>query len=72
MEARMVIPAEYPELRLLAWSRDPATPITDEEALSLYEASWRQVDRDALCPGERRLIEDLTARVGGGHFLATR
>ncbi len=52
----MVIPAEHPELRLLAWSRDPATPIPDEVALSLYEANWRHVDRDAHCSEERRLI----------------
>lgn len=68
----MVIPAAYPELRQLAWNRDPTKPITDEEAFGLYEANWRHVDRDALCPEERRLIKDLTARIGGGHFLATR
>ena len=68
----MVIPAAYPELRQLAWNRDPAKPITDEEVFSRYKANWRHVDRDALCPEERRLIEGLTARVGGGHFLATR
>jgi hypothetical protein len=68
----MVIPAAYPELSLLAWNRDPTKPISDEEAFSLYEANWRHVDRDALTGEERRLIDDLTARVGGGHFLATR
>lgn len=70
--ADAVVPADYPELSRLAWSRDPARPITGQEALSLYEANWRHVDRDALRPDERALIQALVERYGSGHLLTTR
>ena len=67
-----VIPATYPELARLAWNRDPARPIPAQEALDLYEANWRHVDRDALTAEERALIESLARRFGGGHLLTTK
>jgi hypothetical protein len=70
MEA--IIPADYPELARLAWNRDPARPITGEEAFGLYERNWRHVDTAALSDKERALIALLADRLGGGHFLATK
>lgn len=71
-DTELIVPARYPELARLAWNRDPARPIAGAEALSLYEANWRHVDRDALGEAETALIRALTERYGGGHFLATR
>jgi hypothetical protein len=70
MEA--IIPADYPELARLAWNRDPARPITGEEALGLYERNWRHVDIAALSEKERALISLLADRLGGGHLLTTK
>ena len=67
-----VVPADYPELGRLAWSRDPTRPISGQDALSLYEANWRHVDTGALQPDEERLIRALAERYGRGHLLATR
>jgi hypothetical protein len=67
-----VTPADWPELALLAWNRDPARPIPGAEALSLYEANWRHVDRTALTPGERELIQALADQYGHGHLLTTK
>jgi hypothetical protein len=67
-----IIPAAWPELARLAWNRDPARPIPGAEALGLYEANWRHVDRAALTPGERALIQALADRYGGGHLLTTK
>ena len=67
-----IMPARFPELARLAWNRDPARPIPGAEAFSLYEANWRHVDAEALGAEEAALIRALTARYGGGHFLATR
>lgn len=71
-ETDLIVPARYPELARLAWNRDPTRPIPGAEALSLYEANWRHVDRDAVGAEEAALIRALTERFGGGHFLATR
>jgi hypothetical protein len=67
-----VIPAAWPELARLAWNRDPALPIPGAEALDLYEANWRHVDRGALTPAEHALIQALADRYGGGHLLTTK
>lgn len=65
----LIIPAEYPELRLLAWNRDPARPLPEAEVFALYEANWRHVDQDRLTPRERALIDRLTRRWGAGRIL---
>ncbi|MGX9718385.1 hypothetical protein ACWYXJ_29580 [Janthinobacterium lividum] len=56
----------YPQLSLIAWSRQPGDRITAEEAFGLYESNWRFVDKDALNDLERSLIEDLTETYGNG------
>ncbi len=66
-----ITPADYAELARLAWNRDPFRPIPGEEALALYEANWRHVDVASLSARERRLIETLAERFGGGHLLTT-
>lgn len=65
------MPADYPELALLAWNRDPARPINAEEAFALYERNWRHVDKERLTAREADLIRDLTDRFGHGHLLAS-
>ena len=67
-----VIPAAWPELARLAWNRDPTRPIPGAEALDLYEANWRHVDRSALTRAERDLIRALADRFGHGHLLTTK
>jgi hypothetical protein len=64
-----IVPAEFPELDLLAWSRDPARPIAAAEAFALYERNWRFVDRENLTVREKLLIEELTEEYGHGFLL---
>ena len=71
-ETDTVVPADYPELALLAWNRDPYRPIGGDEALGLYEANWRHVAVAELTPRERDLIASLADRFGGGHLLTTK
>jgi hypothetical protein len=67
---KAVVPADYPELALLAWNRDPACPIAAEEAFALYERNWRHVDAGGLTPQEAALVRELTDLFGHGHWLA--
>lgn len=56
---------DYPFLKQIAWNRtDEYVPAKD--AFGLYERNWRFVDREALDTRERRLIDDLKQRFGGG------
>lgn len=61
-----IVPAEFPELRKLAWNRDPARPVAAEEAFALYERNWRFVDREHLTEREARLIRALGKAFGRG------
>lgn len=65
----MIIPADYPELKQLVWSRDPSRPIPAEEVLSIYERNWRFVDETRLTPQEAGLIRNLAAEFGHGVLL---
>lgn len=69
--APMIIPAEFPELKRLAWNRDAARPIPAEEALALYERNWRFVDTASLTAREAELIRDLTNQFGHGVMLTS-
>ena len=64
-----IVPAEFPELKMLVWNRDPARPIAAEEAFHLYERNWRHVNADRLTPREAQLIRRLTDQFGNGVFL---
>ncbi|MFZ6746471.1 hypothetical protein ACO0LC_24830 [Undibacterium sp. JH2W] len=57
---------DYPQLRLIAWNRDPHDAITGEEAFGLYERSWRFVDESVMLPHERALVDRLTREYGDG------
>ncbi len=57
---------DYPQLRLIAWNRDPRDAITGEEAFDLYERNWRFIDEKALLPHECDLIDRLTREYGHG------
>lgn len=70
--ADLVVPAEYPELRRLAWNRDPVRPIAGKEALQIYEAAWRHVDEDAMPAAEKALVQRLATQYGNGHLLVPR
>lgn len=69
-DAQLIRVADYPELSLLFWHR-PAAPetVTEEEAFAIYERLWRYVDRNAMQPHERDLVERLTQTIGKGCFL---
>lgn len=64
----MIRLSNYPQLQLLAWNRDKAIDLNEEEAFALYEANWRFVDPESLTETERALIEDLKSRFGKGHL----
>jgi hypothetical protein len=68
---KAVVPAEFPELAMLAWNRNPERPIPGEEALALYERNWRHVDKAHLTPEEAELIHELVEKFGKGYLLAT-
>lgn len=55
-----IVPADFPELKLLVWNRDAARPIPAEEAFELYERNWRFVDAEHLTTREAELIRELT------------
>jgi hypothetical protein len=57
---------DLPQLRLIAWNRNPEEAITGEEAFDLYERNWRFVDQAAMPPLERALVERLTRQYGNG------
>lgn len=57
---------DLPQLRLIAWNRNPLDAITAEEAFDLYERNWRFVDEAAMLPGERAVIDRLTREYGHG------
>lgn len=67
--ADLIAPKDFPQLRLLAWNRDAALPITRDIAFALYERNWRHVDAEHLTSAEAALIEDLTREFGRGHRL---
>lgn len=69
MTERMIVPADFPELKALAWNRDPACGIPAREAFALYERNWRFVDRNRLSKDEARLIEELAHTFGHGRLL---
>ncbi len=62
----MVRICDFPQLRLIAWNLPDGAMLDDGEALALYERNWRFVDRAALLPHERRLIERLAKECGRG------
>lgn len=68
-DQEQIVPADYPELKQLVWSRNAARPISGEEALEFYERNWRFIDQDQLTPQEAALIRRLAERYGNGHLL---
>jgi hypothetical protein len=57
---------DFPQLRLIAWNRNPADTITGEEAFDLYERNWRYVDEAAMPDQERAVVHRLTHEYGHG------
>ena len=66
----MVRLTDYPQLRLIAWSRRLDGEIMEEDALALYEKHWDMVDEAALGDDERVLIDRLAREVGHGYLFA--
>ena len=64
-----IVPAEFPELKMLVWNRDPTRPIAAEDAFHLYERNWRHVHADRLTRSEAELVRRLTDQFGNGVFL---
>jgi hypothetical protein len=57
---------DYPELRMIAWNRQPTDAITGEEAFALYEANWRFVDQNRMLPHECAVVARLKREYGKG------
>jgi hypothetical protein len=56
---------EYPQLSTLCWNRK--TRVANEaEALQLYEAGWRFIDKNNLSTPELEFINRLAALYGNG------
>ena len=62
----MIRIGDYPELKLIAWSRRPDDWIDEEEALSLYEANWRFVEPERMNATEKALLARLINDYGNG------
>ena len=58
--------ADYPQLRLIAWSRRGDDLIDENEALAIYESHWQHVACDQLTTKEQAFIDGLVARYGNG------
>lgn len=56
----------YPQLRDLAWNRQPGDEIAESDALALYERNWRYVDEERMPPEERAFLRRLIETHGGG------
>lgn len=62
----MIKLSDYPQLSSIAWNRRKDSFVTEEEALSLYEANWRWVEEELLTEAELALIKELMKNVGNG------
>lgn len=58
--------SDYPELRLIAWNRNPNDWIEGAEALALYEANWRYVDFERMSSKEKYFLNQLVNEYGNG------
>lgn len=56
---------DYPQLATICWNRK-ARIAEESEALQLYEAGWRFIDRDSLTIPEADLISRLADKYGNG------
>lgn len=56
----------FPQLRLIARHLTPSAEVSDGDALALYERHAYQIDKQALIPAERELLERLKRDVGRG------
>lgn len=57
---------DFPQLRLIAWNRNPYDAITGREAFDLYERSGRFIDEVAMLPHERAWVDQLVHECGHG------
>ncbi|WP_221955750.1 hypothetical protein [Rhizobium laguerreae] len=69
MPESMIVPNDFPELKSLAWNRNPARAMPAGEAFALYERNWRFVDTGRLTKRDTQLIRDLAATYGNGVLL---
>jgi hypothetical protein len=65
LDAETIEVSRYPQLKLLCWNRRNQF-LGAEDAWNLYERNWRFIEPDRLEASERRLIESLASRFGGG------
>ncbi|WP_205882158.1 hypothetical protein [Leeia aquatica] len=64
--ANTFVIGDLPQLRLIAWNRNPHDVITGEEVFDLYERNWRFVDEATLTPHERAVLDRLIREYGHG------
>ena len=64
----MIRIADFPQLSFIAWNRPKDGLIDEEEALALYERNWAYVDKNALTPNEKALVNQLAERYGHDCF----
>ncbi len=54
----------YPQLKALAWQLDPATRLTTEDVLNIYERNWRHVGKSHIEPRELAFIKRIQKKHG--------
>ncbi len=64
----MIDAGAYPQLAFLLWGREGRL-VTEEEALSLYEANRQWIDPASMEPAERAFLERIVMLHGRGIFL---
>lgn len=62
-------PADYPQLKRLAWQLKGTKEISPKEALDIYERNWRHVDLKSMDARERDLVEMLLDAFGRERLL---
>lgn len=67
---KRIVPDDFPQLRMLVWSRDPKRALSAAEAFALCERNWRFIDKAHLTEQETRLIAQLTQTYGRGRMLS--
>ncbi len=56
---------DFPQLAQIGWNR-AVREITGEDALALYEANWRFIEKDKLTAREQALLDRLVKQYGHG------
>ena len=63
-----IIPKQYPQLALLCWDRELLEPISEHEALELYQARWDYIDENDFSDEEKIFLKKLMNQFNNGNL----